>query len=152
MIAEVRQRLRDDRGARFLESDGLSVPEAAGDRCYDLALVMAVFIYCPREIVASLAADAVSLLASGGGLRFQLFTDPDDPTELAPLPETADSTHQEMRAMEDAATSADPELIEGHYDTGHAFRYEEAGELFGALGGELQLLRLEHINGDLQVE
>ena len=69
MVAEARSRNAGLEAARFFESDGLGVPEAARDRRYDLAYALAVFIHCPKDVIIRLASDAFSLLRRGGLLR-----------------------------------------------------------------------------------
>ena len=89
MVAEARARHGAVANARFLEADGLAAPAGARDRRYDVALAHAVFIHCPREVIAALIADCWTLLADGGELRFQLRADPHDDTPLELLPAAA---------------------------------------------------------------
>jgi SAM-dependent methyltransferase len=72
MLEEARRRHGALPNVRFLESDGLHVPPAARDRCYQLVFAMAVLIHCPREVVAVLVADAWKLVSGDGELRLQL--------------------------------------------------------------------------------
>jgi len=151
MVEEARQRCASLDLARFFESDGSSIPEQALDQDYDLILAWAVFIHCPLEIVAQLTGEAYDLLAPDGHLRFQLLADPEDPTGIESSPQELAVVEEEIHAMEDGADEGDRSLIDDHYYMGHAFRYDEAHELFSSLGGALTLHRFDpgHIYGDV---
>jgi SAM-dependent methyltransferase len=156
MVAEARRRHAGAPGVRFLQGDGLGVPDGARDRAYDLALALAVFIHCPRAVIASLVRSTVTLLAPGGELRFQLLADPDDATGLVEAP-AMPAVHEQVREMEAGARLVDRELIDGHYYMGDRFRYDEvepflrqqAGE---ATGVQVRLVRFDraHVYGALR--
>jgi 2-polyprenyl-3-methyl-5-hydroxy-6-metoxy-1,4-benzoquinol methylase len=150
MVDEAKRRVPDAR-ARFFVSQGLGVSAEAKDRRYDLIVAWAVFIHCPRDVVGRLARDAVSLLVPGGHLRFQLLADPTDATGLTAPPADVVASTAEFVAQGEAATREDMELIDDHYYMGHAFRYDDAQDLLGSMGGDLRLLRFDlgHIYGDL---
>jgi len=149
MVEEARRRCHWLASARFFVGDGLTVPEEATDRRYNLILCLAVFIHCPRPVVESTLRSAVPLLADGGEIRFQLLANPEDPTGVASV-ELAAEQHAEMMNIEEEVTPRQRELIDGHYYIGHAFRFEEAEELVAGLAdAETMLLRpdLAHIYG-----
>jgi len=157
MVEEARRRCSEHAEARFFESDGTSVPEAAKDRSYDLAIALAVFIHCPKQVIELLMRDIFAVLAPGGRLRFQLLGDPEDSTgiEMA-TPDQVSAVDEpgapeRSEAVAASATSADMELIDDHYYMGHRFGYQEAGELLDGIGGEFQLKRFDllHIYGEL---
>ena len=151
MVEEARARCAGHENVRFFVSDGAGLPEGARDRRYELMLALAVFIHCPRNVIASLVRAGYDQLAPGGQLRFQVLADPNDPTGISSL-EDAAVAHEEIEEMEAAATDDERELIDGHYYMGDAFRYDElAPFLVEATGGEgvPMLLRpdLAHIYG-----
>jgi SAM-dependent methyltransferase len=146
MVGEARRRCAPAENARFFVSDGLSVPEAARDRQYDLALSVAVFIHCPKEISAGLVRSAYASLAPGGQLRFQFRADPSDTEGLVALQPA------EVHA-EGAELALDPEqallTFDEDYST-HAFRYAELERFLEALTpGSVTLIRVDalHIYG-----
>jgi SAM-dependent methyltransferase len=147
MIGEARRRCADLENARFFVSDGLSVPEAARDRLYDLALCVAVFIHCPPEVSAGLVRSVYGCLAPGGQLRFQFRADPSDPEGLVALEQA------EVHAQEATALAVDPEQAELTLDedySSHAFRYAELGRfLEGLTPGAATLIRVDalHVYG-----
>ena len=157
MVEEARQRCREHAEARFFESDGTSVPEAARDRSYDLAIALAVFIHCPKQVIELLMRDILAVLAPGGRLRFQLLGDPEDSTGIEVTTPDQVSAVDEPGAVERSeeveasVTSVDMKLIEDHYYMGHTFGYQEAEELLDGVGGEFWLRRFDplHIYGEL---
>lgn len=157
MVEEARQRCRQQSQARFFESDGTSVPQAARDRSYDLAIALAVFIHCPKQVIELLMRDIFAVLAPGGRLRFQLLGDPEDLTgiEVTTSDQVSDDDEhgalERSEAVEAMTTPVDMELIDDHYYMGHTFGYQEAGELLDGMGGEFQLKRFDplHIYGEL---
>ena len=151
MVAEARSRNAGLEAARFFESDGLGVPEAARDRRYDLAFALAVFIHCPKDVIIRLASDAFSLLRRGGLLRFQLLADPADPAGMDQPKPAAEQAHVQMVEQELDAPPDEAGLMDGNY-MGHAFGFEEAREVFAALAGEVVLHRLDlgHIYGEVR--
>jgi len=151
MIDEARQRCAALASTRFFVSDGAGLPDEVGDRAYELIIVLAVFIHCPRDVIASLVRAGYERLAPGGQLRFQVLADPSDPTGIASL-EDAAAAHQEIHEMEEEATEGERELIDGHYYMGDAFRYDELEPfLVAASGGagHVTLIRpdLAHVYG-----
>lgn len=173
MVAEARSRCREESRARFFESDGTGIPAEAKDRNYDLAIVLAVFIHCPKQVIELMLQSLLAVLAPGGRVRFQLLGDPEDPTGIEVAPPVQASTPESTPAeeprvqepppvvettaternevIEKSATATDMELIEDHYYMGHNFGYEEAEQLLDGIGGEFQLRRFDplHIYGEL---
>lgn len=151
MVEEARRRAAAHPNARFFVSDGVALPPEACDREYRLILVLAVFIHCPRDVIRSLVRAGYERLAPGGQLRFQVLADPSDPTGIGSL-EDAAVVHEEIARMEEAATTEERELIDGHYYMGDAFRYDELEpflvEASGG-GGRVNLIRpdLAHVYG-----
>lgn len=151
MIEEARARCAEARNARFLVSDGAGLPREARERRYELVLVLAVFIHCPRQVIRSLVRAGYEVLAPGGQLRFQVLADPSDPSGVASL-EAAEVAHQEIHEMEEQATAEQRALIDGHYYMGDAFRFAELEPfLVEASGGTglVTLIRpdLAHVYG-----
>jgi SAM-dependent methyltransferase len=150
MVEEARRRSARLGHARFLESDGLTIPAGARDRSYDVVLALAVFIHCPRPVIGSLLASAWSVLSPRGEIRFQLRADPSDPTGISAPPAVAAQMAEEQRQSEAAAAPVDLSLVEGRYYMGDAFAYAEARELVRVHApGEMTLLRFDpaHIYG-----
>lgn len=150
MIEEARRRVPE--GAAFYVSDGLGAPAEVREQKYGLILAVAVFIHCPRSVVEALARDAVGLLAGGGCFRFQLLADHRDSEGISAVPADLAQAETEMQEAEASAPAAVQAEIESDAYMGHAFAYREAEELFGGLGGELQLIRPDayHIYGELR--
>jgi SAM-dependent methyltransferase len=151
MVEEARRRCADLGPVRFFESCGAGLPPEAKDRAYDLILAWAVFIHCPRDIVAKLAADACAQLAPDGHFRFQLLADPSDPIGIESSPRELAVVEEQIHAMEEGADEGDRSLIDDHYYMGHPFTYDEALDLFCSLGGKITLHRFDpgHIYGDV---
>ena len=151
MVEEAERRLAAAANARVFVSDGLGPPEAARDRAYDLILALAVFIHCPRELIAANVAAAYPLLRPGGQLRFQLMADPEDPTGVVSL-EAAAEVHQEMLEVEEAVvTDEQLELIEDTPYIGASFRYDEVAPFLeqASGGGRVTTVRVDlaHVYG-----
>lgn len=150
MVAEARARCGGLANARFLECDGLRLPEAARDRNYGLVFAHAVLIHCPREVVAAWLAAGWAALAPGGELRCQLRADPQDQAvPAAPAPAGDDAALEEARRQlgeqQRLATSRPAALALALPDDymGHAFRGAEALALLRqAAGGPCDLVRM----------
>jgi SAM-dependent methyltransferase len=131
MIAEAQRRGGELSNARFLLGDGTRVPDGARDRRYALAFALAVFIHCPKVLIAALIRDAWELLTPEGELRFQLRAEASDPTGIAPISEAPlqavppELPNSAPRPDEVAGMREVSALIEGHYYMGHAFRFAE---------------------------
>ena len=151
MVDEATSRLSDEPRARFFVSDGLGVPQGARDHDYGLIVALAVFIHCPRDLIERLITDGFERLAPGGRIRFQLLADPTDPDGVEAPPAAVEQQSQGVVEMEEGASEENRELIDDHYYMGHAFRYDDAKECLGAIGGELTLRRfdLAHLYGEL---
>jgi len=166
MVAEARARHRSG-NTRFFEADGLSVPAGARDRNYHLALAHAVFIHCPREVIATLIADAWTLLADGGELRFQLRADPEDEAPLLHLdpepgapaasPAAADRAHDDARAAAGqelegraAVPTSQVSLVEERDYMGATFRSEAVlpflQGLPGVAGARISAARVDRLH------
>ena len=156
MVAEARRRHDGADGVRFLVGDGLGVPGEAADRAYRLALAAAVFIHCPREVIASLVQSAYALLEPGGELRFQLRADPEDGEGIQGAPDVAAQQaglvehESRVRMMETSASAENMSLIDGRYYMGHMFRYADASPFLADItGGDVTVLRFDpaHLYG-----
>ena len=149
MLTEAKRRCAHLEAARFFASDGISVPAAAKDRHYDLAIAHGVFIHCPREITSALVQSAYAQLLPKGQLRFQLLAEPWD-SEGLESPQRAAPAHREFQEMEAAATPDQLALIEGTYYMGDSYHYAEVLPwLTDLTGGRVQTTRpdLLHIYG-----
>ena len=104
MVEVAEERNAGVANARFYLSDGTGVPTAAQDRKYDLVLALAVFIHCPRAVIAANLRSAYAQLAPGGQLRFQLRADPSDPEGLQSMDLSA-ALHDEIVAQASAQAS-----------------------------------------------
>jgi SAM-dependent methyltransferase len=124
MVTEARARHGALRGARFLECDGLSLPPAALDRRYGLIFAHAVFIHCPRGVIAAWLGSAQDALAPGGELRFQLRADVNDPGGLTRPERVAGANPAPAPAPPDLP--ADAPLAEPPDYMGPAFGWHEA--------------------------
>jgi SAM-dependent methyltransferase len=153
MLETARARTADLPNLRFLENDGVSLPELARDRSYALALAAAVFIHCPRDVIAALMRCAWNQLESGGELRFQLLADPSDLTGLGTGPNTQahlERTHAEQLECNSLVTSDIRELIDGHAYMGDQFRFDDVAPFVRRyLGVDPELVRMtpQHIYG-----
>ena len=144
MIEEARARCAELGNTRFVLADGLRVPLQAGDRRYGLAFAFAVFIHCPRDVIASLIQSASALLAPGGELRFQLRADPSDSTGIRPVAEApidvpaphldfGTPTETEIQTLREAQ-----EVTLGRPYMGAVFRYEEVEPFLRGLRPDLE--------------
>lgn len=161
MLCEAEKRVQGLANVRLHLGDGARVPEPVRDRSYALVFALAVLVHCPRELIATIVRDAVSLLAPGGELRVQLRADAMDPSGIQPLEEAP--THGQApqppagrhRADEIDGMRAVQALLDGRYYMGHAFRHAEVGPFLAALapGAEVRVMRfdLHHIYVDLRV-
>lgn len=143
MVETARERNAGIASARFFVSDGTGPPAEARDRLYDLILVFAVFIHCPRSVIAANIQAAYSLLKPGGQLRFQIRADPSDHEGVQSL-EAAAALHAQMDVIEEAITDEQAALMEVGEYMGDAFRYAELGPWLAALtSGNVQLIRVD---------
>lgn len=143
MVETARERNAALAEARFFVSDGTGLPPAAQDRMYDLILVFAVFIHCPRPVIASNVQSAYAQLKPGGQLRFQVRADPSDHEGVQSL-EAAAALHAQMDTIQVTQTPAQQDLMaEGEY-MGDMFRYAElAPWLTDLTGGTVTLIRVD---------
>jgi hypothetical protein len=131
---------------RLFQGDGLGVPAGARDRQYRLVLAVAVFIHCPREVIAANVQSAWQQLATGGQLRIQVLADPSDPTGIA-VPTTTAAAADTAGAQDSQASVAmlseeDLRLVRDTYYMGHQFRYDEVEPFLKELtGGRVALYR-----------
>jgi len=150
MVEEARLRLAGAGNARVSVGDGMGPPAELCDRTYELIIALAVFIHCPRELIAANVQAAFPLLAPGGQLRFQLMADPEDPTGVVSL-EAAAELHEQMLEVEaEVVTPEQLELIKDTPYIGARFRYDEVAPfLEAASGGKVTTVRVDlaHIYG-----
>lgn len=146
MVEAAQQRAAGLDGVRLFVGDGLSVPVGARDRQYRLVLAVAVFIHCPREVIAANVQSAWQQLAPGGQLRIQVLADPTDPTGIAVPATTAaaanDAGEQDARASLAMLSADDLKLVRDTYYMGHQFRFAEVEPFLRELtGGRVALYR-----------
>jgi SAM-dependent methyltransferase len=140
MLAEASRRCANLDNARFLVSDGLSVPESARDRDYALAFGWAVFIHCPLVVCRALFRSIRPALEDAGTFRGQLLADPDDLEGIEAAPADTATIQAEMAAVEASTTETERRLIDGTHYQGHKFGFREAkAELESA--GFVQVMR-----------
>ena len=155
MLAEAGKRCAEHANARFLETDGLTVPAGARDRAYGLILTASVLIHCPREVIESLVRDGSTLLAPGGRFHFHVLADPYDPGGFASdeaYAESRDALLAEMQANADATVPEQMALLPKEHYMGASFGFAELGEfLSSASGGTVEAKRLSigHIAGHI---
>lgn len=152
MVDEARQRHANTEGARFHACDGLTVPADARDRSYQLILAVAVFIHCPRSVIASWIEDGYRLLAPGGMMRFQVLGDLDDPTGIVSQ-EAAEEVHERALRNEELVSDEQLELIEDTPYMGSRFGFEDLRQFTEDLTpGAVELLRtdLVHIYASIE--
>lgn len=146
MVAEAQRRYAQLPKARFLVSDGESMPEGVTDRQYDLIISFAVFIHCPKEVIAATIRSAFELLKPGGQLRFQVRADPSNQDGIVSI-ESAQQVHDQMIEMEGSITEEQAALLSDETYMGHMFAY---GELQAWLeevsGGSAFLVRVDLAN------
>ena len=131
---------------RFFVGDGLSVPEPARDRQYGLVLACAVFIHCPRAVIAANVKDAFSLLLPEGQLRLSVLAFPDDPDGLVGSQEKVErataAVADDMQQVIDNLTPEERKLAFDTYYMGDRFRYRELSPFLEELtGGSAELYR-----------
>lgn len=146
MVEAARARCAGSEQVRFFHGDGLGVPAAARDRRYRLAIAVAVFIHCPREVIAANVASAFAQLLPGGQLRLQVLADPDDREGIAAPPEQAQSAAAaivaDMQGVIAALTAEERRLAFDTYYMGARFRYAEVAPFLQQLtGGNVELYR-----------
>jgi SAM-dependent methyltransferase len=146
MVEAARRRCAGMGGVRFLAGDGLEVPGPACDREYRLALAVAVFIHCPREVIAANVRSAFCCLGPGGQLRFQLLADPSDRDGLSVRPSEAqratDSIASDSGDLLAGLSEEERRLVFDTYYMGDRFRYGEVEPFVSGLtGGRVALYR-----------
>lgn len=143
MVESARERNAGVDAARFAVSDGTGIPTELDDRKYDLVFAWAVFIHCPREVVAANLRSGYAALKPGGQLRFQVRADPSDHEGLQSL-EAAAALHAQMDDVQATRTPDQKDLMEEGEYMGHAFRYAELGPWLTELtGGAVTLVRVD---------
>ena len=154
MVSEAQRRHRRLGNARFLLSDGLGTPPQARDRLYQLALAWAVFIHCPRDVIAALVTDCWSLLAPGGELRFQLRADVAEAMAAGGADAASVADAREQQAAADIAVPPESlALVDGSDYMGATFRADEVEDFLQRLtGGKVTTVRADplHIYGTLR--
>lgn len=146
MVAQARRTHAGRDDLRFLVGDGLTVPTPARDREYGLVLALAVFIHCPRDVIASLISDAWPLVQPGGSFRMQIRADPNDPTGIISVP-SIDEVYETASKIEADVTPAQAELVEGIYYMGDEFGYDELQAFLEKLtDGTVRLYRTDRIH------
>jgi SAM-dependent methyltransferase len=133
-------------GVRFFAGDGLEVPRPARDRKYRLALAVAVFIHCPRQVIAANVRSAFACLAPGGQLRFQVLADPSDGEGLSVRTSEAhgatESIASDSRDLIAGLSEEERRLVFDTYYMGDRFRYAEVEPFVSGLtGGRVALYR-----------
>lgn len=146
MVAAAERRCAGTAGTRFFVGDGLSVPAAARDRQYGLVLAVAVFIHCPRPVIAANIRDAFSLLTPGGQMRLSVLAFPDDPEGLTGsqqnVQRATEAVASDMQQVIDNLTPEERQLAFDTYYMGDRFRFAELGPfLTDVTGGSVQLYR-----------
>lgn len=146
MVDAAQRRCADAEGMRFFHGDGLSVPAAAQDRQYGLVLAVAVFIHCPRTVIATNVQNAFRQLQPGGQLRLSVLAVHDDPEGIVgPQDAVATATAamvDEMQAVIASLTAEERRLAFETYYMGERFRYAELTPfLQGLTGGTVALYR-----------
>ncbi len=146
MVQAAQQRCANIDGMRFFHGDGLSVPAAAQDRQYGLVLAVAVFIHCPRAVIATNIENAYRQVQPGGQLRLSVLAFHDDKEGIVgPQAAVAEATHSMQDDMQQVIASLTPEERRLAFDTyymGERFRYAEMKPfLHGLTGGEVALYR-----------
>ena len=106
------------------------MPAAVLDQRFDLIFAAAVFIHCPRSVIEAYLRQVPSVAKPGAVFRFQVCTDPADPSELIPLeaiaPEAARAAEDYVEAVEgEHAASGEAEHIEDAHYQGHNFKMAE---------------------------
>lgn len=146
MVAAAEARTQDHEGIRFFVGDGLSVPAGARDRQYGLVLACAVFIHCPRAVIAANVRAAMQQVAPGGQLRLSLLAFHDDPEgivgEQAAVQKATEELANDMATVIANLTPEERRLAFDTYYMGDRFRYAEVAPFLRDLtGGEVALYR-----------
>lgn len=146
MVAAAKQRCADVQGVRFFEGDGLSIPEPARDRSYGLVLAVAVFIHCPRTVIAENVRAAWNAMQPGGQLRLSVLAFHDDPEGIVGPPsevkKAAELLANDMATVIASLTPEERRLAFDTYYMGDRFRYAELTPFLHDLtGGTVALYR-----------
>lgn len=133
-------------GVRFFVGDGLTVPADARDRQYGLVLACAVFIHCPRDVIAANVRNAFQQVAPGGQLRLSVLAYHDDPEGIvgnaAAVQEAAETLATDMAQVIANLTPEERRLAFETYYMGDRFRYAELTPCLREwTGGEVALYR-----------
>jgi SAM-dependent methyltransferase len=146
MVAAAQQRCAGVDGVRFFVGDGLSVPDPARDRAYGLVLAAAVFIHCPRAVIATNVRAAFDALQPRGQLRLSVLAFHDDPEGIVgPQDEVRKASEVLANDMATVIANLTPEERALAFDTyymGDRFRYAELTPFLHQLtGGTVTLYR-----------
>ncbi|MFN7668993.1 MAG: class I SAM-dependent methyltransferase [Planctomycetota bacterium] len=146
MAAVAAQRCAGLDGVRFFVGDGLSVPPPAQDRQYGLVLAVAVFIHCPRDVIATNVRNAYRQVAAGGQLRLSVLAYHDDPEgivgDAGAVQQATETLATDMAQVIANLTPEERRLAFETYYMGDRFRYAELVPFLRELtGGEVALYR-----------
>ncbi|HEX5052385.1 MAG TPA: class I SAM-dependent methyltransferase [Planctomycetota bacterium] len=146
MLEAAHRRAAGLAGVRFFLGEGLGVPAAARDRSYGLVLACAVFIHCPRPVIAANVASAWSVVQPGGQVRLSVLAFPDDPEGIVgpqdAVERAAAVLADDMRAVIESLTPEERRLAFDTYYMGDRFRYADLAPFLRNLtGGEVALYR-----------
>ncbi|MFY9341046.1 MAG: class I SAM-dependent methyltransferase [Planctomycetota bacterium] len=146
MVAAAERRCAGVDGVRFFVGDGLAVPAGARDRRYGLVLANAVFIHCPRSVIAENVRNAFRQLEPGGQLRLSVLACHDDPEGIvgpqAAVEEAAAAMADDMASVIANLTPEERRLAFETYYMGDRFRYAELAPFLRELtGGDVALYR-----------
>lgn len=116
------------------------------DRQYGLVLAVAVFIHCPRQLIATNVRNAFAAVAPGGQLRLSVLAVHDDPEGIVGPQEAVQKAATELADdMAKVIASLTPEERRLAFDTyymGDRFRYAELTPFLHDLtGGQVALYR-----------
>lgn len=146
MAAAAERRCAGIPGARFFVGDGLAVPAGACDRCYGLVLAVAVFIHCPRDVIATNVRNAFRQVAPGGQLRLSVLAYHDDPEGFdvpqATVQQAAETLSTDTAQVIANLTPEERRLAFETYYMGDRFRHAELAPFLRDLtGGAVSLYR-----------
>ncbi|MFO1078114.1 MAG: class I SAM-dependent methyltransferase [Planctomycetota bacterium] len=146
MLEAAERRAAGIEGVRLFRGDGLGVPEPARDRRYGLVLACAVFIHCPRPVIAANIQSAWAVLAPGGQLRLSVLAFPDDPEGIVGPQDAVErataAVADDMKRVIAGLTPEERRLAFDTYYMGDRFRYAELAPFLRELtGGEVALYR-----------
>jgi len=146
MVAAARARTEGVPGARFFVGNGLGVPVEARDRRYGLVVAVAVFIHCPRPVIAANVQSAWELVTAGGQLRLSVLADQGDPEGIEGGAEDVQKATavlaDDMAKVIAGLTAEERRLAFDTYYMGDRFRYRELAPFLGDLtGGRVALYR-----------